>query len=39
LTFWMTLATTILSGSGFFAFFEIYVVTFIIYSLIRKIMP
>jgi len=39
LTFWMTLATTILSGSGFFAFFEIYVLTFILYSLIRKIMP
>jgi hypothetical protein len=39
LTFWMTLATTILSGSGFFAFFEIYILTFIIYSLIKKIMP
>jgi hypothetical protein len=39
LTFWMTLATTILSGSGFFAFFEIYIFTFIIYSLIKKIMP
>jgi len=39
LTFWMTLATTILSSSGFFAFFEIYVLTFIVYSLIKKIMP
>ena len=39
LTFWMTLATVILSGSGFLAFFEIYVLTFTLYSLIRKIMP
>jgi len=39
LTFWMTLATTILSSSGFFAFFEIYVLTFIVYSAIKKIMP
>ncbi len=39
LTFWMTLATVILSNSGFFAFFEIYVLTFTLYSLIRKIMP
>ena len=39
LIFWMTLATTTLSNSGFFAFFEIYVLTFTLYSLIRKIMP